>query len=959
MFGLTTTSPLHKDIARTTTTQSTTTRFNRDSSVLPPRKIELDLTVRVLSENYICVVVDPTSFFRERRKAHCGAFMGAKEEVSVPDWQYEFFSFMGWAETQYHYLPQMISSMREKEHWRVGADLPTNYCMWPMVLHNHWDDPATDWTDLYEGTRNADHADHLRTGSACDIAMYCYIQMPSAMTNGTEYDIVDAWGNHVVFTYHEDTSTSWGIKVNQVGYITSAKKYGYLGIWMGPELGGLDFSGYSGNSFYLKKESDDSTVYTGTITYRMDDPEELYTGESTTDPDAARAGVIGEYKQYELDFSSYTTVGEYYIQIDGIGRSWPFLIDTAANVYGPLYYHASRALFHQRGGQTFTSTYSECPHDSNYHEYYNNGEDKIRFFKADNAPSGEPSTGDGTYGWYDVTDDLWYDNWTISKFGDGDKLQMSYIQAALAGQDPVNDVTWSTTIGGGFQDAADQDRRQSHLACTTMQSIAYLMYPTYFSDNQLNIPESGDGMPDILSNAEWGIEWIKDIQTLIGTGAAITTAEQSLDRRDEGDRHKFFTGSPTRVSSFAYAYAAAIFGKALLVAGETTLGNTYITSAEDAYSWAKAQGQIVLGNCTWNGHTVKYYGPNTTDDEYKRAYLWAAIGLRIATEDASYLTDLNGIGDTYFESHLDELSTENQSAGSAQPNYGNEYFKHTADIALISMYSSLMPTGWATYAEGKITIICNKWASFPTDCMYRQVWKPEGKEWNGSSWVNRGTYIGDWQAVNWEFRTSGCMAHLLAGYKVLGTASYLENALYGMDYFFGCNPRGRTQMSGIGKSSLYVWLLNFPVKVQNRGEYPRGYEIYNENMSISGYMALFAPNNAKNNLSNCYAINKSADRDGYRTDARVFLPKPYHTTTVFDYDDIRTKLGYMIPRCRRMYTNERAEIAMNEFTVWEQQATMIFCCACLMGSGWLPDNDLKTWARRTESEMFDSRFFMP
>src|SRR5215472_8017298 len=95
------------------------------------------------------------------------------------------------------------------------------------------------------------------------------------------------------------------IRVNQVGYPTSATKRAYL-MASGPETG----------AHFALKNSSGSTVYTGAIGTSL--------GTWGTFPDV-----------YALDFDSVSSAGTYVISVSGpIAATSPsFKIDTAANLY--------------------------------------------------------------------------------------------------------------------------------------------------------------------------------------------------------------------------------------------------------------------------------------------------------------------------------------------------------------------------------------------------------------------------------------------------------------------------------------------------------------------------------------------------------------------------------------------------------------------------------------------------
>ena len=47
---------------------------------------------------------------------------------------------------------------------------------------------------------------------------------------------------------------------------------------------------------------------------------------------------------------------------------------------------------------------------------------------------------------------------------------------------------------------------------------SYELFPDVYKDNQFNIPESGNGIPDILDESKWEIEWILKMQDPVSGG---------------------------------------------------------------------------------------------------------------------------------------------------------------------------------------------------------------------------------------------------------------------------------------------------------------------------------------------------------------------------------------------------------------------------------------------------------
>ena len=70
------------------------------------------------------------------------------------------------------------------------------------------------------------------------------------------------------------------------------------------------------------------------------------------------------------------------------------------------------------------------------------------------------------------------------------------------------------TAYGGYHDAGDADRRTYHMDVTATLLTTYEAFPELFTDDQFNIPDKfdekfhivgkGNGIPDIIDEAEWG-----------------------------------------------------------------------------------------------------------------------------------------------------------------------------------------------------------------------------------------------------------------------------------------------------------------------------------------------------------------------------------------------------------------------------------------------------------------------
>jgi endoglucanase len=149
---------------------------------------------------------------------------------------------------------------------------------------------------------------------------------------------------------------------------------------------------------------------------------------------------------YEADFSAVEAPGTYVVEVPQVGESVPFAI--AQDVYDRFFYDATRFYFFQRCGMELTEEHA--------------GPYAHRACHVFDEAIPEPGTGqlrDGRGGWHDAGDMNRYTSWT-------------------------RPTVWRLLM-------------------------AYRDYPDKFPDGQLDIPESGNGVPDLLDEVRYEIEWVR------------------------------------------------------------------------------------------------------------------------------------------------------------------------------------------------------------------------------------------------------------------------------------------------------------------------------------------------------------------------------------------------------------------------------------------------------------------
>jgi endoglucanase len=124
---------------------------------------------------------------------------------------------------------------------------------------------------------------------------------------------------------------------------------------------------------------------------------------------------------------------------------------------------------------------------------------------------------------------------------------------------PKKKTRWK--VEGGWHDAGNFDMYIPSTGPTAQALLmAYEWNPELFADKELNIPESGNGVPDILDETRWGLIWILSIQE---EGGAFRHREAVMKWSPEGPADKDTTerwiAGP---SSSATAKAVAVLARA-------------------------------------------------------------------------------------------------------------------------------------------------------------------------------------------------------------------------------------------------------------------------------------------------------------------------------------------------------------------------------------------------------------
>lgn len=185
---------------------------------------------------------------------------------------------------------------------------------------------------------------------------------------------------------------------------------------------------------------------------------------------------------------------------------------------------------------------------------------------------------------------------------------------------------------GGWHDAGDYGKYivNAGISAATLL-MAYEYFPSYFSNDNLNIPESGNGIPDILDEVKYEVQWFLTMQDTSGAVYFKLTKEQFepfvMPSQDSGMRYIY------EKSSAATANFISVLARFYRVYKnyDSTFANDCLNAALNAWEWLSNQISIVPPGGFHNppGTYTGEYGDNNDFDER----LWAAAELFESTGD--------------------------------------------------------------------------------------------------------------------------------------------------------------------------------------------------------------------------------------------------------------------------------------------------------------------------------------
>ena len=327
----------------------------------------------------------------------------------------------------------------------------------------------------------------------------------------------------------------------------------------------------------------------------------------------------------------------------------------------------------------------------------------------------------------------------------------------------------------GWYDAGDYNKYivNSGISTSTLLSL-YEDFPAYMRTVKLNIPESGNGLPDILNEVLWNVRWMLTMQDPNDGGVYHKLTNAAFDKfempdKDKTPRYVVQKGTAATLDFAAVmAQASRIFRK--FPKQLPGLADSCIHEATGAWEWAIKNPKVTYAQEAINQKfspkiTTGAYGDRNFSDEF----IWAASELFVTTGQSRYLKAVNLLPDS------------------------NMLLPSWAQVRLLGYYTLVKNSGsFGSNTPTELPELKKRLLAFADNLIagadetaYQTVMtkSPARFHWGSNS-----------DAAN-----EGVA--LIQAYKLSNDPKYLISALDNLDYLLGRNGAGYSYLTGYGSKT--------------------------------------------------------------------------------------------------------------------------------------------------------------
>jgi hypothetical protein len=570
------------------------------------------------------------------------------------------------------------------------------------------------------------------------IANYLYLQLTNRISDGQTVQVINdgtLWPTNTTFAITADPlRTNPAIHVNQEGYLPAYPKKAIVGYYVG-SLGELPILT---NSFLLVNAQSGATVFQGTLTQRSDVG---YTYSPTP------------YQTvYQADFSSFTTPGAYRVVVPGMGGSLPFRIDEGIGMDFARTY--ALGIFEQRSGFNVAMPFTRFTH----------AVDHI-------TPAAVPTNAAAPFGF----------TWTTisnyaSNVSSANPPQTAPLLTSPAAQLYPYVNHGPVEVSGGHFEAGDYNRvtynsaQLIHVLVFAMDSL-----PGVGALDNLGIPESGDGVSDVLQEVKWEADFLAKMQD---TDGGFYYSVYPINREYEYDVLPE-NGDPQVVWPKNTVSTAAAVAALAQCASSPHFKQSYPQAATNYLAKAKLGWQFLTNAIAIHGSAgayqdIQHFGDDFTDQD---ELAWAACELYLATGDPQYQQKL-------FQFFPDPTDPATMMWGWWRmfACYGNTIRDYATAATSGRLAANKLDANYLAKCITTITNCGNDNLYWSQQSAYGSSLPEDTKHARSAGW-----YFSPVQAFD-----------LVVAQQFNPNPAYVDAILANLNYEAGCNPINTTYVTGLG-----------------------------------------------------------------------------------------------------------------------------------------------------------------
>jgi hypothetical protein len=424
-------------------------------------------------------------------------------------------------------------------------------------------------------------------------------------------------------------------------------------------------------------------------------------------------------KVWWFDFSSFSTPGEYYIYdpVNDVGSNRFYI---GEDVYNTALKMAIHMFYYQRCGVAKTAAHAGDWNDAACHAHALQDLNCRSVSQPNNAATEKDLSG----GWHDAGDFNKYVNFTWS---------------------PVHDLLF-----------------------------AYQENPLVFDDNT-NLPESGNGIPDLLDELKFELDWLLKMQLADGSVLmkvavpcfeAASPASADLAQRMYGPAQI----SATIAVASMFAHAAIVYGD-LGNAAMNTYAANLLAKAELAWDWLEAHP----GTSNYNNAGFCSANPEWSADEQNEGRTGAAAMLFAATGDTNYRS--------YFDANYSSI----------RPYSWTYWYAFQPTIQDIMLFYASLPNASTAVANNIKNNCVNSVNSNNPDLL--TAWLSNTDAYR--AYLKNNDYV--WGSNRWKANMANIFNNMLVyGLSPTNAAHYANAGESYVHFLHGVNPINKTMLTNMG-----------------------------------------------------------------------------------------------------------------------------------------------------------------